>query len=158
MGSCHRCHRRWWGTTRAGAGSTGGLSSRWTGRGGGVQAALAASDGPSAGAKKHKNNPSEGSADAVVQARRDLAAEKLAEHIRQIVEAASPPLRDAADPGRGGEQGAVTLTAPDRADSLRGTVQPLGGVADQLDQAAVYAAVRSGAGGRIGGCSTSWFQ
>lgn len=29
-------------------------------------------------------------AEAVVQARRDLAAEKLAEHIRQIVEAAPP--------------------------------------------------------------------
>jgi len=42
-------------------------------------------------AKKHKNNPSQGSADAVVDARRDLAAEKLAEHIRQIV-ATAPPL------------------------------------------------------------------
>jgi len=38
------------------------------------------------------------------------------------------------------------LTAPDRADGLPGAVQPLGGVADQLDQAAVHAAVGSGAG------------
>ncbi len=60
---------------------------------------------------------------------------------------ASEPPRDAADPGRGGKQGAVTLTAPDRADGLLGGVQPLGGVADLLEQAAVYAAVRSGAGG-----------